>query len=300
MDQALRFRAMGTNVHLVVVDGDPELLQTAKARIEDLEQRWSRFLPDSELCDLNRRAGQGTPAPLSAITFELITDAIAAWRETDGLFDPTILPALVAAGYDRSFDKGHGPTSYEPLSRAHTVDDIEVDDVALTVGLPHDMALDLGGIGKGRAADLVIDELIDANAAAGACINLGGDLRVYGPAPDNAPAWAVAIEHPTEADDVLRVIGLADGALATSSTTKRRWDGDDGSVRHHLIDPRTYEPAQTSVQSVSVIAGSAMQAEIHAKASLIAGAPTDPALPMLFVHDDGGQQLFNGFEAYVW
>jgi thiamine biosynthesis lipoprotein len=295
---------MGTNVHLVVVDGDPELLETAKARIEDLEQRWSRFLPDSELCQLNRSAGRDTTVDLSAITFDLITDAIDAWRDTDGLFDPTILPALVAAGYDRSFDEGHGPTAaHRPTNtqgQARTVDDIRVDDATHTIVLPDDMALDLGGIGKGRAADLVIEELIDKNAAAGACVNLGGDLRVFGAAPDNAPAWAVAIEQPVDPDDVLRVIGLADGALATSSTTKRRWQGDDGEIRHHLIDPRTHEPARTTVQSVSAIAGSAMHAEIHAKASLIAGEPTDTALPMLFVHADGRQQMFNGFEAYVW
>jgi thiamine biosynthesis lipoprotein len=293
---------MGTNVHLVVVDGNPELLETAKARIEDLEQRWSRFLPDSELCQLNRGAGHDTRVDVSAITFDLIIDACDAWRETNGLFDPTILPALVAAGYDRSFDEGHGPSSnrHSSHAQAHTVDDIVIDDVTHTIVLPDDIALDLGGIGKGRAADLAIEELIDTGAAAGACINLGGDLRVFGAAPDNAPAWAVAIEQPLEPDDVLRVVGLADGALATSSTTKRRWQGDDGEVRHHLIDPRTHEPARTTVQSVSVIAGSAMHAEIHAKASLIAGEPTDGALPMLFVHDDGRQQMFSGFEAYVW
>jgi len=300
MEAALRFRAMGTDVHLVVVDGGSDLLEGARARIEDLELRWSRFLPDTELDRLNRAAGTGTPTALSAVTFDLVTSAIRAWRETDGLFDPTILPALVAAGYDRSFDQGPGPTSETPAKPRVTCDDIVIDHDALTVTLPEECALDLGGIGKGRAVDLVAEELLGAAGPAGACVNLGGDLRVFGNAPDGAPGWAVGIEQPEDKEAVMLVVGLADGALATSSTTHRRWRTAAGDQRHHLIDPRTREPAVTTVQSVSVISSSAMTAEVHAKASLIAGSPTDDELPMLFVHTDGSRQTYNNFEAYVW
>jgi thiamine biosynthesis lipoprotein len=110
----------------------------------------------------------------------------------------------------------------------------------------------------------------------------------------------VGIEEPEDNEAVMLVVGLADGALATSSTTRRRWRTEAGDQRHHLIDPRTREPAVTTVQSVSVIAASAMTAEVHAKASLIAGTPTHDALPMLFVHGDGSRQTFNDFAAYVW
>jgi thiamine biosynthesis lipoprotein len=299
METALRFRAMGTNVHLVVVDGDSSVLEQSRARIDDLEQRWSRFLAESELALLNREAGSGTPTALSAVTFDLVVYAIDAWRATDGLFDPTVLPALVAAGYDRSFEHGPGPTSSRVLPRA-TCDDIVVDREGLRIMLPRGCALDLGGIGKGRAADLVADELIDSGEVRGGCINLGGDLRAFGATPDGAPGWPVGLEEPEDADSVMLVVGLADGALATSSTTRRRWRGEDGEERHHLIDPRTFEPATTDVHSVSVIGGSAMTAEVHAKASLIAGKPTDDSLPMLFVHHDGSRETFNGFEAYVW
>jgi len=231
---------------------------------------------------------------------DLVLRAIDAWRETGGLFDPTILPALVAAGYDRSFDQGQGPTVERPAASAVTCDDIVVDEDRCAVLLPHGCAIDLGGIGKGRAADLVAEELIYSGVATGGCINLGGDLRAFGRGPEDAPAWAVGLEEPDDDDSVMLVVGLADGALATSSTTRRRWRSEDGAERHHLIDPRTHEPAATGVQSVSVIAASAMRAEVHAKASLIAGKPTDDTLPMLFVHDDGSRSMFNDFEAYVW
>jgi thiamine biosynthesis lipoprotein len=300
MESALRFRAMGTDVHLVVVDGDAELLEQARMRIEDLELRWSRFLPDTELDRLNHDAGTGTPTALSAVTFDLVVSAIDAWRDTGGLFDPSILPALVAAGYDRSFDQGQGPGTAQTPTAGSTCDDIVIDYEALRVMLPEGCSLDLGGIGKGRAADLVAEELIDAGSAVGGCVNLGGDLRVFGEAPDGAPGWAVGLEEPDDRDTVMLVVGIANGALATSSTARRRWRAEDGNERHHLIDPRTHAPAMTNVVSVSVIAGSAMTAEIHAKASLIAGEPSDDALPMLFVRDDGSRDTFNGFQAYVW
>jgi thiamine biosynthesis lipoprotein len=300
MEAVLRFRAMGTNVHVIVLDGDAHLLELARARIEDLEHRWSRFLPNTELALLNRDAGSGTPTELTAITFDLVVSAIDAWRETGGLFDPSILPALVAAGYDRSFDQGHGPTSSVRASADLTCDDIVVDHDTLAVMLPQGCALDLGGIGKGRAADLVAEELVESGLSTGGCINLGGDLRVFGSAPDDAPAWAVGLDEPGDGDVVMLVVGLADGALATSSTTRRRWQSEDGSWRHHIIDPRTHEPAATDVTSVSVIAGTTVTAEVHAKASLIAGKPSDDMLPMLFVHDDGSRTMFNDFEAYVW
>src|SRR5581483_6586205 len=119
---------------------------------------------------------------------------------------------------------------------------------------------------KGRAADLVVEELLDRDVR-GVCVNLGGDLRVAGEAPDGGEAWAVGLEEPDDPDTTWGVVGLRDGALATSSTTRRRWSAADGTTRHHLIDPRTGAPATAPLQSVTVIAASAMEAEVHARAS---------------------------------
>ena len=103
-----RFRAMGTDVHLAVLGEDPTLLDQARQRIEELEARWSRFRPDSLLSRINAAAGQ--PVAVDDETFDLITTAIGAWHGTGHRFDPTVLDAVVAAGYDRSFDQiGTGP-----------------------------------------------------------------------------------------------------------------------------------------------------------------------------------------------
>ena len=93
---------MGTDAHVIVVGGSQSLLDAARMRIEQLEQRWSRFLPESEISRLNHRAGE--PVAVSADSVELVTRALQAWRVTNGRFDPTVLGAVIRAGYDRSFD----------------------------------------------------------------------------------------------------------------------------------------------------------------------------------------------------
>ena len=98
-----RFRAMGSDAHLVVVGGTDDLADRAQARIDQLEDRWSRFRPDSEISRLNRRAG--TPVVVSPDTVGLVERATEAWRFSGGAFDPTVLGPMIRAGYDRSFDQ---------------------------------------------------------------------------------------------------------------------------------------------------------------------------------------------------
>src|SRR3954464_4275841 len=97
-----RFRAMGSDAHVVVV-GPRHLAEHAELRIADLERRWSRFDARSEVSALNRHAGD--PVVVSPETLELVERALDAWRLTGGRFDPTVLGALLRAGYDRSFDE---------------------------------------------------------------------------------------------------------------------------------------------------------------------------------------------------
>src|SRR3954452_3085574 len=99
----LTVRAMGTDVHLIVVGGATELLSLAASMIDELERKWSRFLPDSEVSRMNTAAGQ--PVAVSDETLELVARAIAGWYDTGGRFDPTLLAAVVAAGYDGSFEQ---------------------------------------------------------------------------------------------------------------------------------------------------------------------------------------------------
>lgn len=233
---------MGTWAHVVVVGGPRGAAHHARRRIEQLEGRWSRFRPDSEVSRLNRAGGR--PVLVSADTAALVARAEAGRRGTGGRFDPMVLAPLLDAGYDRSF-RGGG-----------------------VVGLPTGAGFDPGGIGKGLAADFVVAELRAAGAS-GACVNLGGDVRVDGAGP-----WVVDVADPF--DDGARPIArlaLDAGGVATSSCLRRAWTGDDGTRRHHVIDPATGVPADTGVAAVTVVTGDAWRAEVLATAALLAGLP---------------------------
>jgi thiamine biosynthesis lipoprotein len=265
-----RFRAMGSDAHVVVVGGPRSLALEAQHRIADLEQRWSRFDPRSEVSALTRYAG--TPVVVSPETLELVERALAAWRLTNGLFDPTVLGALVRAGYDRSFDEleasriGSGSDSD---SNALELGANAIEIVANTVRLPANTGFDPGGIGKGLAADIAADEL-RTEGASGVCINLGGDVRVEGVSP-TGDAWTVAVEHP-EHEGAFARVGLTRGAVATSTSLRRAWRVN-GEQRHHLIDPRTGRPSTSELTFATVVSGHAWMAEVLAKTVLLRGAP---------------------------
>lgn len=299
---AERFRAMGTEVHVIVVGGDDSLARRAHARIVELEQRWSRFVADSEISELNRHAGSFVS--VSSDTVELVRCALDAWRATDGLYDPTVLGALIRAGYDRSFELLIESPRRGTSHLVAGADGIGIrgDAVRLRAGT----GFDPGGIGKGLAADLVADELRDSGAAGG-CVNLGGDVRVFGESPSQATgersAWTVDVHAPMSQAPIAR-LGIAEGAVATSTTLRRRWTIDN-EHRHHLIDPATGEPSKSTIVAATVVAAKAWAAEVTAKALLLRGAPhqfdllATSGAEALVVHDDGRVEQTFGLAAFL-
>jgi FAD:protein FMN transferase len=260
-----RFSAMGTRVELLVVDPPAGSVASARARIADLERRWSRFLPGSETAALNRAGGR--PVAVSSETFTLVALGLLGWRSTGGRFDPTILDALERAGYDRSFERlGPAPATPSADCPAPGMGGVLFDDRAGTITLPPGTPFDPGGIGKGYAADLVCAELL-ISGAAGACVNIGGDLLVRGISPHGGP-WTVAVPHP--AGGTAATLELPRGAVATSSPLRRAW-GPPGRSAHHLIDPRTGRPASTGIVQVTVVTHEAWWAEVAVKAAYLAG-----------------------------
>ena len=239
----------------------------AEAFIRNAEDALSRFRPTSELSRLNAVGGR---QPVSDLLWQVLQAALDAARLTAGLFDPTILPALQAAGYDRSFRELPAFASARaglPPTAGHW-DAITTDEATRTVTLPQGVTLDLGGIAKGWLADAVVQRL----GAYGPCLaDLGGDIAARS-APADQPGWAVGIADPLHPDQDLVVLALRDAAIATSGRDYRVWNGPLGESRHHIIDPRTSRPAVTDALSVSVVAPSAAEAEALAKVALLLGA----------------------------
>jgi thiamine biosynthesis lipoprotein len=298
----LRFRAMGSDVH-VLVNGPAGLLQVARDRVQELERRWSRFRPDSEISRLNALAG--SPMAVSVETLGLVGRALEGARVTGGRYDPTVLGDVLRAGYDRTFDElggagaGGAAVAGSPLGRGWAR--VVVDAAGSSVTLPAGVGLDPGGIGKGYAADLVAEELRAAGAA-GVLVNLGGDLRAEGRAPGGG-SWVVGIEHPLRPGRVATVT-LRQGAVATSSRARRAW-GPATDRRHHLIDPATGRPADTGLAAVTVLAARGWQAEVLAKAAFLGGLDRGLALLTaagadgVAVDDHGGLHPSRGFGRFL-
>jgi len=267
---------------------DHRCVTEAAALLDDLERRWSRFLTDSDVTRLNNSAGAAIEVDGSTIT--LLSAMIEGWEATGGAFDPSILPSLCAAGYDRSIDDDHrvtllpdGSVHVSGLDAAPSPADIEIDVARRMVRLPAGLVLDPGGIGKGLAADLAVGLLVDRGAR-GALVSIGGDMVVCGTPPHDADDWIIAVEDPHGGGPAC-TIALRAGGVATSSTRSRRWRTNDGE-HHHVIDPVTDSPSTTDLAAVSVIARSGWLAEVHATAVLLAGSRA--AVDHLDRHDLSG------------
>jgi thiamine biosynthesis lipoprotein len=276
MEAERRFRAMGTDVHLVLVGDEAESLASrAQDRIADLESRWSRFLATSEISRLNANAGY--PTVCSPETVALVRRALEAWNMTDGRFDPTVLGAVVRAGYDSSFDVI--PDNRAVVSthdeRVTGADGIVVDTATNMVMIPRGVGFDPGGIGKGFAADIVSGEAIAAGAV-GVCVNVGGDVRLRGDAPEGG-GWRVDVLDPNDLGVVRATVGIGDGAIATSTRARRTWRVGD-KEQHHLVDPASGAPIENDVLAVSVIARDCWRAEVLAKAAFVGGVDAGLAL----------------------
>ncbi|MGI9615119.1 MAG: FAD:protein FMN transferase [Acidimicrobiales bacterium] len=315
-----RGRAMGSSMQLLATGPQASAqraLEQAAAMVADLEARWSRFLPTSEISQLNA-APAFTPVAVSAPTIELVARGVEAWRRTAGAFDPTMLLLTIDAGYDRSFEQLSGPTN--PAERSElpsttiVVDtglaassrcgEIMVDRKAGTVTLPADCGFDPGGLGKGLAADLIAEAMLGWGAD-GALVNLGGDLRCLGRAP--SPGWWTVALPDESAADGRRQVQLVDGGVATSTCRRRRWTTATGQARHqthHLIDPSLRGASTAAAHAVTVVAASACDAETVATALAAAESPSlEPrslgGAAVLLTTSDGSTSGHNGIDRYL-
>jgi thiamine biosynthesis lipoprotein len=280
------FRAMNTDILLAAEDGSPSLagaFRQVQAYIEESEARFSRFLVNSELARLNRSAGSWFQA--SDDLYEMMYQAYEYHFETGGLFNPAILEVLKYAGYDQSMEaiKSHGaslPAAQQVKPHVPDFSQVQLDEITHQIRLPQGMQVDLGGIAKGWVSEYAAHILAEYTPAC--TVSAGGDMFMVG-LPTGTTAWEVSLEDPRDPNATLAILNVGPGAVATSSVTKRRWMQGERD-RHHLIDPRTGEPAVTRWLSVTVITPHATTAEVFAKTLLITGKQA-VEIPLAYASD---------------
>jgi len=262
---------MGATVDIQIVDGREHDAERVERLFSEHERAMSRFLPDSELCALNRSGGR--PFAASPLLFDVVAEACGWACVTDGVFDPTVLEALEDAGYDRDFAavRGGAAVLERPPTATGRWHDIAFDFDHDAITLPAGARIDLGGIGKGYTVDRAVEAL---PAHVSAMVNAGGDLYASGDGPEG-DGWRVGVADPLAPDRDLAVVVVRDRGVATSGTMKRRWQAG-GLAHHHLIDVESGAPSESDLISVTVIAGSATEADVLAKTALLLGSARGP------------------------
>ena len=279
---------MGTTISLLLPENQMERgKQFVQTLFADWEQTLSRFLPDSELSQLNQQTG--VPVPVSELLYRVLATALTAAQATEGVYDPALLDQLVRLGYDRTFERLPTVSQFDPIIPGEPGGrwrGIKVDPIHRSVTLPAGIKLDFGGIAKGMAVDAALEKLRQSGIQT-ALVNAGGDLAVLG-LPASAQQWQIAVPGRERHWSM----PLRHGAVATSGIARRHW-WQGQQFRHHLLDPRTGLPAQSDLWSVTVVADRCEQAEVAAKVAFILGSRAGAdflrkyRMGGLLVHQDG-------------
>ena len=288
----IRLEAFGT-VAIVAVSDSGRLDVAADAVsqvVDEFDRACSRFRPDSELSILN--ASAGLAVRVGPVLLEAVSEALRAARLTAGDVDPTVGEALIALGYDRTFEELQhvGPAPVGPLAAVPGWRMVQVDRAAGTIKLAAGVSLDLGATAKALAADRAAAAAHDA-AGCGVLVSFGGDLAIVGPAPEGGWRVRVTDDHRAGVGAPGQWISLQTGGLATSSVAVRRWRTESGDA-HHLIDPSSGGSVQSVWRTVSVCAASCLDANIASTAAIVRGEPavawlTELRLPGRLVGADG-------------
>jgi thiamine biosynthesis lipoprotein len=289
--------ALGTFATLLVAD--PDALDAARdlltAELAAIDAACSRFRPDSELS--RACAVGGHPVPVSPLFAEALSVALTAAELTGGDVDPTCGRALAGLGYDRDFAAARQDTGSpcQPPVPGGGWREIVLDTDRQQVTVPDGVLLDLGATAKALAADRAA-AAITAATGCGVLVNLGGDISVAGEPPEGG--WLVGVADDATFDTTTasvktsQVIVIRDGGLATSSVLGRAWQRG-GTQLHHIIDPRTGTPANSCWRTVSVAAGSCVDANVASTAAIVRGERAVAwleglRLPARLVRHDGG------------
>lgn len=226
---------------------------------EKTHHTFNNWNPDSEVSRFNHLP-VGEKVVLSQELTDLLLLAKRVHTLSKGRFDPTV--GKIAAAWKRSMSQGKIPHIDLPVG----IDKLYIDEKGVWKG--EEIELDLGGIAKGHAVDLLTSALLKS----GYCnlyVEWGGEVRTLGLHPEGRK-WIVAIKG-------IGIVEMGAEAMATSGNYEQRWSIDNTSYTH-IIDPRTKRPlevTQKSIASATVIAPTCAYADAVATALMLFETPEE-------------------------
>ncbi len=271
---------MGTRYHISIVQNKIKLDKKAlhhviKQRLEQINQSMSTYRENSEISRFNR-SSTANWFPISDDFFQVMTQAIIAYQDTQGAFDPSIYPLVDLWGFAKQIK--FKPPSEQQIQTA--LNRTGLHYVKLQSSPPAmakqkiSLALDLSAIAKGYAVD-VISELLLNKGLSNHLVEIGGEIQAHG-TNSRQSAWNIAIEHPssvqtqTQVNAVIKSIHLNNQALATSGNYRNFYEYQ-GKQYAHTLDPKTGYPVQTHLVSITVLHPSSLWADAMATAMLVMG-----------------------------
>ncbi|MBP1931011.1 FAD:protein FMN transferase [Ammoniphilus resinae] len=259
----MKFHAMNTTFQLAGLE------KNQAKRIKNwfcyVENRLSRFKPDSELSALNQSQGKRFLA--STLLYEVVEQAARYYKETNHLFHPFLGKNLEWIGYDRSFEHLTVAEDRNELVPPIPGNYLTLHPDMRSISLAPGISVDLGGIAKGWSVGKAQQWLQKEGLASG-LIDGGGDIAGWG----EEGTWTIGVADPYHIErDLVQLQMKRTFGIATSSTIKRSWVNSRGEKLHHLLDPMTGRPSQSDLVQVTMVAPDVCTAEVYAKTFLLLG-----------------------------
>lgn len=257
MNTYMTFTAYGENAQTA--------LEEAEQLIHQVESLWSVTDENSEIYQANYSGGQ--TVTVSEETAELVSFALAMAQKTEGMLEPTIYPVLTAWGFTTDSKQISTQEEIEKLLQNVDYRRIQLEGTNLTV--PDGMQLDLGAVGKGYSGDLVAEKLKEFGVES-AILSLGGNIQAVGSRPDGSD-WRVGIHAPWEEGN-LGVLEISDAAVVTSGGYENYFEDEEGNIYWHILDPSTGYPADSGLESVTIIGPEGKMCDALSTALFVMGA----------------------------
>ena len=268
---------MGTVIiNHVTAENPQQVLHEAEDEISRLNRLLSRFDDASDISRINHQAGR-LPVQVSEETFQLLSESLNYSKLSQGLWDITICPLVTLWEEAKKEITVPSQQMIEKYKQLVDYGSVILNETSNEVFLSKaKQSIDLGGIGKGYAADRII-RVFKEHQVASAFTNFGGNVSTLGTKPDGSP-WNIGIQHPRNPQELIGLVPVIDKSVVTSGDYQRFYQATDGKKYHHIIDPKTGYPSDSGLISTTIIAESSTTADALSTITFLAGLEQSKAI----------------------